>query len=472
VNHRAVKIIATVGPASADPSQLAALIAAGVDLFRFNFAHGSRDEKAATIALVHRLADDAGRPVGTLADISGPKIRLGKLPDDTFMLERDAEVVLHSPEADAPGLPVQLRRFDEYVQPGDPIYLADGTRKLIVTACGKGIVRTTVEVGGVVGSFKGINLPQLRKSLPAVGEKDLLDIECALKAGIDWIGLSFVGEPEDLAPVHECMQRLGIRRPVLAKLERRQALERLDEIITAFDGVMVARGDLGIEVEFERVPVIQDKILRTAQKHGKPAIVATQILTSMVANPRPTRAEVSDIAYAVAAGADALMLSEETAIGQYPVECVQTIIKVAREIESSRPLDRRRSGDAFDASLAIARTAAVLAQESGAAAIICSTRTGNTARSVARFRPGVPLIAISDELAVIGELTLWRGVRPCYIPLDLSFEERIATSVVVAERMGLALEGAKLVIVGGMPPGSHQTNLLFVHTVGKGTSIS
>jgi pyruvate kinase len=465
LKHRAVKIIATLGPASSSATSIAELIQAGVDLFRFNFAHGSREEKSAGIALVHRLATEAGRPVGTLADISGPKIRLGKLPGDSMMLEKGAEVILCSPESGANGLPVQLPHFCEYVQAGDPIYLADGTRKLIATECKDGAVHAKVEVGGAIGNFKGINLPYLRKSLPAVSDKDLLDIECALKAGIDWIGLSFVSEPSDLAPVHQVMKTLDIRRPVLAKLERRQALERLDEIVEAFDGVMVARGDLGIEVEFERVPVIQEQILRTAQSHGKPAIVATQILTSMVSNPRPTRAEVSDIAFSVSSGADALMLSEETAIGSYPVECVQTIVKVAREIEASRPLDRRRFGDNFEATLAIAHTAAVLAQETGAEAILCSTHSGNTARSVSRFRPSVPIIVISEAMPVLGELTLWRGVYPRFSPLDGTLEGRIATSVRVAVELGLGPTGAKLVLVGGVPPGSRQTNLLLVHTV-------
>ncbi|MFH1734525.1 MAG: pyruvate kinase, partial [bacterium] len=313
--HRAVKIVATVGPASSEPEILEQLIQAGVNVFRFNYAHGTRAGHATVIKQVHDLALKLNKPIGTLADISGPKIRLGKIPGDTVTLTQGMLVSLCSPEVEQIGLPVQLANFAEHVQPGDPIYLSDGTRKLIVTEINDGIVKAIVANGGEVSSFKGINLPFLRKNLPTVGDKDLQDIESALKDGIDWIGLSFVSSPEDLNPIHDLMEKINLRRPVLAKLERRQAMDHLEKIVEAFDGVMVARGDLGIEVEFEKVPVIQDRILRTAHQCGKPAIVATQILTSMVANPRPTRAEVTDIAYAVKSGADALMLSEETAIG-------------------------------------------------------------------------------------------------------------------------------------------------------------
>lgn len=463
--RRAVKIIATVGPACSDPAKLAELIGAGVDLFRFNFAHGTREEHAARIKLVHELGVKQGRAVGTLADISGPKIRLGKIPGDSAMLNPGEIVSLCSPEASGEGLPVQLPNFCDYVQAGDPIYLSDGTRKLILVDCAGGIARAKVEVGGAINSFKGINLPNLRKPLPVVGAKDLQDVEYALKAGIDWIGLSFVSTPEDILPLRELMTRIQIKRPVLAKLERQQALEKLDEIIYAFDGVMVARGDLGIEVAFERVPVIQNRILEAARRQGKPAIVATQILTSMVNSPRPTRAEVTDIAYAVSAGADALMLSEETAMGSYPVEAVQTIVKVAREIEAVPITDPMSSDEHLNQELALAHTAVILARDTGAAAILCATHSGNAARSVARFRPHAPIVVVSDAPHRVGELTLFRGVHPQLTNLGDSLDSRIKAALRYAGELGLLAPNAKLVIVGGVPAGSGRTNLLLVHTV-------
>jgi pyruvate kinase len=464
IDH-SVKIVATIGPASSSPERLEDLIRAGVNLFRFNFAHETREEHAKRIALVRQLSEKLKKPIGTLADISGPKIRLGKLASETVNLEPGKLVTLNSTGGDGDSIPVRLPKFDEYVYPGDPIYLADGTRKLIAEESGSGMVHARVEVGGPVCSYKGINLPHLRKPLPAVSEKDLLDSEAALQAGIDWLGLSFVSHPDDLIPIHDLMKRINIKRPVIAKLERRQALDRLDEIVQAFDGVMVARGDLGIEVEFEKVPVIQDRILRAARKYGKPAIVATQILTSMVNNPRPTRAEATDIAYAVAGGADALMLSEETAIGNFPTEAVGTIIKVAKEIESSSMLEQPEDNDDLNDAMAIAHTAAMLAKETQATAILVPTHSGNAVRAVARFRPGIPIVVVTDKPHIVGELTLYRGVHPQFANIGKPLDSRIVASLQYAEELGMSAPGTKFVIVGGVPAGSGNINLLMVHTV-------
>jgi len=463
--RRTVKIIATVGPAIASDDGLQKMIEAGVDLFRFNFAHGTREEHAARIRLVKELANKAGRPVGTLADISGPKIRLGKLDGDRAELVEGETIVLCSPEAREPGLPVQLAQFDQYVRPDDPIFLADGTRTLRVVSCRAGVVRAVVEVGGEVVSFKGINLPALRKPLPTVCEKDITDIECAIDAGIDWIGLSFVGGPEDVQPVRELMEKKGARRRVLAKLERRQALDRLEEIVIAFDGVMVARGDLGIEVEFEQVPLIQDRIMKAARSRGKPIVVATQILTSMIHNPRPTRAEVTDIAYAVSSGADALMLSEETAIGEYGVEAVQTVAKVSQAADTMSQTDIQMLHSVHKEETALAHTAVVLARDFGASVIVCPTRSGNAARAVARFRPRAPIVVVSDQTEVVGGLTLYRGVHPCFSELADDFDARVKTALRVVTDLHFAGPGERVVIVAGIPPGSGRTNLLLTHTI-------
>ncbi|RPH95477.1 pyruvate kinase [candidate division KSB1 bacterium] len=463
--RRATKIIATVGPASLTEDKLLKLMEAGVDMFRFNFAHGTREEHAQRIGLVKQLAERAGKPVGTLADISGPKIRLGKIPEDTFELKEGETVTFASPGAAEPGLPVQLKDFDQYIQPGDSIYIADGTRRLTATACRSGIVTATVDVGGPVVSFKGINLPFLRKPLPAVCDKDMADIECAIDAGIDWIGLSFVGGAEDVEPVRELMQKKGARRRVLAKLERRQALDHLDEIVVAFDGVMVARGDLGIEVEFEKVPFIQEQILKAARSRGKPVIVATQILLSMIHNPRPTRAEVTDIAHAVTSGADALMLSEETAIGEFAPEAVNTIARVAVVAESMNPPELQQLHSVHKEETALAHTAAVLAKNLGASVILCPTRSGNAARGVARFRPQQPIVVVSDQNEVVGGLTLYRGVYPVHAELTDNLDARVKMALQLATRLGYAGPGDRVVIVGGVPAGSGRTNLLLTHTI-------
>lgn len=463
--RRAVKIIATVGPAILTEERLLELIHAGVDMFRFNFAHGTREEHAQRIQLVKRLAAQAGRPVGTLADISGPKIRLGKIEGDSFDLKEGETVTLVSPGSPEKGLPVKLPDFDQYVQPGDHIYLADGTRRLKATGCKSGAVKALVEVGGPVVSFKGINLPLLRKPLATVGDKDMLDVECAIDAGIDWIGLSFVGSPDDVEPVRELMKKMGARRRVLAKLERRQALERLEDIIVAFDGVMVARGDLGIEVDFEKVPVIQDRILKMANARGKPCIVATQILLSMIHNPRPTRAEVTDIAHAVTSGADALMLSEETAIGDYGAKAVETVAKVARVAETMMIGELQQLRSVHKEETALAHTAAILAKDIGATVILCPTRSGNAARAVARFRPRVPIVVISDQTEVVGGLTLYHGVYPCLADLADDVNARVQTAIDVATRLGFADPDDRVVIVGGIPAGSGRTNLLLTQTI-------
>ena len=464
-DERASKIIATIGPASLEEKCLAELIAAGVDLFRFNFAHGTRAEHAERMRKVKALAEAAGRPVGILADISGPKIRLGNIPGDSATLVEGETVSFCGEGAGGCAWPVQLPHFDEYVRPGDPIYLADGTRRLTTVAIHDGIIEARVEVGGPVSSHKGINLPNLRKPLPTVSDKDMSDVDAAIDAGADWIGLSFVGAPEDVQPIRDLMQRKGVRRRVLAKLERRQALERLEDIVVAFDGVMVARGDLGIEVDFEKVPPIQECILKAARARGKPVVVATQILTSMIHNPRPTRAEVTDIAYAVASGADALMLSEETAVGEYPVKAVETIAKVAREAEAMSVSDPPALHSVHKEETALAHTAAVLAKDVGATAILCATRSGNPARAVARFRPCVPIVVVSDVPEVLGGLTLYRGVHPHLIPLGDTFDSRVPVAMRETARLGYAHAGDPVVILGGMPTGTGRTNVLLTETM-------
>jgi pyruvate kinase len=462
-SFRATKIIATLGPASRSPESIAALMDAGANLFRLNFAHESRENHAETIALIKRIAKEHKATIGILADIAGPKIRLGELRDGEARILPGQNVSLSDKSTDPKIWPVQLHDFAKYVAAGDPIYLDDGTKRLRVAEIAGDVVRCRVEVGGTVLSRKGMNLPNLRHPLPLLSEKDIEDARVALKAGADWLGLSFVGKADDVQPLRRLMQEMGVERPLLAKLERPTALENLSAIIEAFDGVMVARGDLGIEIEFERVPAVQTEIIRAAIRAAKPVVVATQMLESMVHSPRPTRAEVTDIAYAIQSGTDAVMLSEETAIGENPAEAVSVMNKVAMATEALRTdseklLDMEHPG----IEAAIGAAAARLAHDTSARAILCPTTSGAAVRAVAKFRPRVPIVAVSNSEGVVGLLTLLRGVLPFFRTLTQSTDERISAAEHAALEEGVVSAKDIVVEVGGYPPGKGNANLVRV----------
>lgn len=462
-SFRATKIIATLGPASRTEEGIASLIDAGVNLFRLNFAHETREHHAETIALIKRISKEHRATIGTLADIAGPKIRLGELPNGEAHILSGQFVSLSDKSTDPKIWPVRLREFAKYVAAGDPIYLDDGTKRLRVEEIDGAVVRCRVEVGGTVVSRKGMNLPTLRHPLPAVGEKDVEDARVALKAGANWLALSFLGSAQDAEPLRRLMQNLGVERPLLAKLERPAALENLSEILDAFDGVMVARGDLGIEIEFEKVPAVQTEIIRAAIRAAKPVVVATQMLESMVHLPRPTRAEVTDIAYAIESGADAVMLSEETAIGENPAEAVRVMDKVAFATEalhlnSEAPMDMEQP----NIEAAIGAATARLARDTSARAILCPTTSGAAVRAVARFRPHVPIVAVSNSREVVGHLTLLRGVLPFYKDLTQNTDERIREAEKVALEEEVVSTGDVVVEVGGYPPGKGNANLVRV----------
>lgn len=380
---RRTRIVATLGPATDDETRLAALLDAGVDVVRLNFSHGTQEEHARRIALVRKLAGP--RPVAILQDLGGPKLRLT------------------APVSGATGDEVALP-LPASVRAGDPVLLADGLMQLEVIGPG----RARVVVGGSVPAGKGINLPGSRLDLPALTEKDRRDLAFGAAHGVDWVALSFVGHAGDLAPA----KAAGI--PVIAKIERASAVQYLDEIVRAADGVLVARGDLGVEIPIERVPLVQKRIIALANRHAKPVITATQMLRSMVSSPLPTRAEATDVANAVLDGTDAVMLSEETAVGDWPVEAVAMMSRIAREVEPA--LGERLVPAAGAVSEEVAHAAVALADRIGAAAIVVGTRTGFTAINVARHRPAVPIVALAPSAAVRRRLSLVWGVTAVDVP--------------------------------------------------------
>jgi len=454
--RRRTKTVCTLGPASSSPETIRALIEAGMDVARLNFSHGDRETHRATLALVREIAADMGRPVGVLQDLCGPKIRLGELPAGGVTLARGEIVTLAG--GDAPGgdaLPVSYPYLAEDVRPGDPILLADGLVALRVLETGDGAVRCRVETGGVLTSHKGVNLPGSALRIPALTDKDRLDLEVGLEAGVDFVAVSFVRSEADLDPVLSILEGRPGRPLLIAKIEKPGAVERLDAILSRVDGVMVARGDLGVELPVERVPLVQKQIIRAAVRAGKPVITATQMLRSMVDSPRPTRAEASDVANAILDGTDAVMLSEESAVGKYPVEAAATLDRIARAVEpaldSARFLDA--GGDAGLRSVpeAIGHAACALARDVGATAIVASTTSGTTARLVARFRPAAPVVGLTPDPVVQRQLCLSWGVIPALSP---RFDDTDAMFAVarrwVLER-GIAGSGDTIILTAGIP---------------------
>jgi pyruvate kinase len=456
--RRKTKIVCTLGPATDSRQGIAALIDAGMDVARLNFSHGHREGHRATIRRVREVADEVGGHVGVLQDLAGPKIRLGSLPDEGVRLEAGDTVGLgvdgHSP----PGtLPVNYRYLLSDVAAGESILLADGAVELEVVEVQSDRLLCRVINEGLLTSRKGVNLPHTKLRVAAVTEKDLADLEVGLEEGVDFVALSFVRHEKDLDPVRE---RLGAgeQPPMLiAKIEKPQAVDRLGPILEAVDGIMVARGDLGVEMPPEQVPMIQKKIIAASRRAGRPVITATQMLRSMVDSPRPLRAEASDVANAVLDGTDAVMLSEETAIGQYPMEAVRVLHRVAVEAEAHLDHGEMLADSASpyvpELTGAISSTACELAAAIGAAAIITTTSSGGTARLVARLRPGCPVLGMSTSAAAARQLTLQWGVVPA-ISIRTHDETLLGGEMIFElRRHGLAKAGDRVVIAAGLPLG-------------------
>ncbi|PZQ24458.1 MAG: pyruvate kinase [Sphingopyxis macrogoltabida] len=467
--QRKVRILATLGPASANPAMIAALHRAGADAFRVNMSHGDHEGHARAIAAIRALEKETGRPTTILVDLQGPKLRVGSFADGGAELEKGAVLALDDDPAPGNAARVHLPHPELFaaLEPGTRLLVDDGKLVLRVQAVAPGRIDTLVEVGGRISDRKGVNVPDVVVPLAALTEKDRRDLAFALEQHVDWIALSFVQRPEDVA---EARRLIGGKAALLVKFEKPSGVQRLEEILELADAAMVARGDLGVELPPEAVPPLQKRIVATARRMGKPVVVATQMLESMIVSPSPTRAEVSDVATAVYDGADAIMLSAETAAGAWPVEAVAMMDSIARSVESDPDYFRRLH---FTETHPDATTADALAEAAGgiittiaADAIICFTFSGSTARRVARERPGAPLLILTPKRDAARRMGLLWGAHAVPTKDIGSFEEMIAKGKRMALRHGIAAAGSKLVMMAGVPfgtPGS--TNVLHVATL-------
>jgi pyruvate kinase len=469
---RATKIVATIGPSSRDPAVLEGMIRAGMDVARLNFAHGSADEHAEITANLHAAAARSDRDVAVLGDIPGPKLRLGPVAGGVAELTRSSKVVLtpDAVEGTSARLAVAWEGLGELVEKGDLCYLADGTVRLRVDRVAGAEVETTVEVGGSVASRQGINLPNVTVSLPAVSEEDIELVDRGLDMGIDLFALSFVRRREDLDPVREHLRARGAESvPLIAKVEKPQAAANGAEIIDAADGIMIARGDLGIELPLEQVPLVQKRLLALAGRRAKPTITATQMLESMVHSTRPTRAEVADVANAIFDGTDAVMLSQETAVGHHPVLAVEMMASIAEATERELPYGRwlaERGPQASNQYHAIAFGAVGAVYQLGLTCIVAPTNTGTTARLISAYRPKAPVLALSPSIDVVRRCRLLWGVLPILHTEPLATLDLIESCARAAVEAGLAERGDTVGITAGLPPGrAGGTNLFKVHTI-------
>lgn len=461
---RKAKIIATLGPASSDPKMLRALREAGADVFRFNFSHGSHKEHKALYNAVRAMEADAGKPVGILVDLQGPKIRVGDMGPEPVVLEPGAgfRLDLDGAPGNAARAPLPHPEVFAALDRGQELLLDDGRLRLRVKRCGKDFAETEVVTGGDLTSHKGVNLPGAVLPVPALTEKDRRDLEFALELGADWVGLSFIQRPEDVAEVRKIVRgRMG----VLAKLEKPAALTSLPEILELADAVMVARGDLGVELPPEDVPSAQKRIVRASRQAGKPVVVATQMLDSMIHAPTPTRAEASDVANAVYEGADAVMLSAETAVGDFPVETVSMMDRIITRVEKDTSywpmIEANRADPQATAADAITAAARQVAHTISAAAIVTYTSSGSTALRAARERPRVPILCITGSGRTARRLVLAWGVHSLYSHDVETIAEMADHACATAREEGFAKKGDSVVITAGLPFGTPgATNLL------------
>ena len=468
-HERRTKIIATIGPASWDDDVLEGLIAAGADVLRLNFSHADRDRHARTIESIRGAAGRAGREVAILGDLPGPKLRIGELRDDVAELETGMHVTL-TPEAvegDRETIPVSWPGLSS-LREDERVYLADGAIRLRVDEAEADGVDCEVEVGGTLSSHKGMNIPGAVTA--AATRDDLGWVEFAVQQGIDLLAISFVSSAGDLEPVAERLRELGSDIPLIAKIEKRQAAENAAEIVaTASGGIMVARGDLGIELPLAEVPVVQKRLIREAGKRSKPAITATQMLASMVSERRPTRAEVTDVANAIYDGTDAVMLSEETAVGQHPIEAVRVMDRIALATEPDLPygewLFARTDQATQDVADSVAQSAVGAVYRLDLAALVVPTTSGRTARLVSAHRPKVPVLAISSRIETVRRLNLLFGVTAVLSDHETEVRSLLDDCAALAARHGVASSGDLIAITAGLPDQELGTNLFEVHRV-------
>ncbi len=470
VLHRRAKIVCTLGPATASAQSIGQLIDAGMNVARLNLSHGSRTEHEELLRHVRIESARRGAHVALLADLQGPKIRLGKFVDGTHELKQGANFVITVQEivGDSSRASTTYKGLARDCTPGDVLLIDDGKVRLQVSKIEGDEIFTVVRTGGFISNSKGINAPGSSLSVPALSEKDLADLEWALNSGVDIVALSFVRTADDIRGAHAVMDRLNIRIPVIAKIEKPQAVSNLDEIVAAFDGLMVARGDLGVELPIEEVPLVQKKCIIAARENAKPVIVATQMLESMINLPTPTRAEATDCANAILDGADALMLSGETSVGKYPVEAVTMMSRIIAKIEEEalaqvaplRHIPHTKSG-------AITKAAAEVGAVVGARFLVAFTQSGDSARRMARLRSEIPILALTPEASTAHQLALSWGVEPMVVPAAKHTDEMVKQIDSALLDTARAAIGEYIVIVAGSPPGiPGSTNAMRVHRIG------
>ncbi len=462
--YRNAKIVATLGPASDSPEIIRRLFEAGADVFRLNFSHGNHDEHARRIAAIRALEGEFGRPIGILTDLQGPKLRIGKLDGGRAELKtgRKYRLDLSETPGDDSRAPLPHPEIFAALAEGIDVLLDDGKLRLRVTECGADYAVSEIVTGGTLSDHKGVNVPGAVLPVTPIGRKDRDDLAFALDQGVDWIGLSFVQRPEDVA---EARKLVAGRAAVLSKLEKPAAIQRLDEIINLSDAIMVARGDLGVELPPEDVPSVQKQIIRACRQAGKPVVVATQMLESMINAPAPTRAEASDVATAVYDGADAVMLSAETAAGKYPIESVammdRIITRVERDPHYRTHMNAEHPDPEATAPDAITAAARQVAHTVSAAAIVTYTTSGSTSLRAARARPDVPILCLTESRATARKLAVAWGIQ-CVIAEDVQdFGDMVDKACEIARAAGFAERGQRLVITAGVPFGTPgATNIL------------
>jgi pyruvate kinase len=467
---RRTKIVATLGPASSDQSIIGRLFAAGADVFRINMSHTSHERMRELVAAIRAVESEYARPIGVLVDLQGPKLRVGAFANGPAVLVKGAPFVLdrHTTPGDPSRVHLPHPEIFAAIEPGHTLLLDDGKIRLVATEVDSDRIVTRVEVGGKLSDRKGVSLPDTTIPFSALAEKDRSDLEAALDTGIDWVALSFIQRPEDIAEAKKITRG---RAAVMAKIEKPQAVGRLAEIIDVADGLMVARGDLGVEMPLEKVPGVQKQMTRAGRRNGKPVVVATQMLESMISSPVPTRAEVSDVSTAIFEGADAIMLSAESAAGQFPVEAVGTMNRIAEEVEQDalyRPiLDGQRTDPESTGADAIAAAARQIAETLALSAVICWTSSGATALRVARERPKSPIVAISPNPSTCRRLALMWGVHSILAEDAQNLDDMVDRACRLACVDGFARAGQRVIIVAGVPLGTPgATNMLRIAFVG------
>lgn len=468
--ERRTKIVATLGPSSSDPAVIDRLFTAGADVFRINMSHTTHEAMRAYVDAIRKIENHHSRPIGILADLQGPKLRLGTFTAGGVDLVEGTSFILDNDPKPGDIKRVHLPHAEilSALKSGDRLLINDGKVRLKVTEASPKRALTMVEVAGHISDRKGVSLPDTIVTLSALTPKDQADLEAALEKGVDWIGLSFIQRPEDIAEARKFTRG---RAAIMSKIEKPQAITRLSEIIELSDALMVARGDLGVEMPLERVPGLQKQITRGARQAGKPVVVATQMLESMITSPVPTRAEVSDVATAIFDGADAIMLSAESAAGQHPIEAVETMDRIAREVERDvtyhSVIDTQRPNPEATGADAISAAARQIAETLHLPAILCLTSSGATALRVARERPEPPIIALSPNLATARRLAVLWGTH-CVIMEDArDLDEMIARACNISFREGFAKEGQRVIVVAGVPLGTPgATNMVRIAFVG------